>query len=62
MHCAAIYRQESSSMKRQCWAGNVREISIRNTDVALNDDEVGQGDSEVCTSHVFECPSTVDVP
>jgi hypothetical protein len=48
-------------MKRQCWEGNVKEISIRNKDVALNVDQVEQGDSEVCTSHILECPSTLDV-
>lgn len=53
---ATIYRQESRSMKRQCWEGNVKEISIRKKDVALNDDQVEQGDS-----HILECPSTLDV-
>jgi hypothetical protein len=27
----------------------------------LNVDQVEQGDSEVCTSHILECPSTLDV-
>jgi hypothetical protein len=43
-------------MKRQCWEGNVKEISIRKKDVALNDDQEEQGDS-----HILECPSTLDV-
>jgi hypothetical protein len=41
VHCTAIYREESRSVSGQCWEGNVREISIRNKDVALHDDEVG---------------------
>lgn len=53
---ATIYRQESRSMRRQCWEENVKQISIRKWDVALNDDQVEQGDS-----HILECPSTLDV-
>jgi hypothetical protein len=48
-------------MKRQCWEGNVKEISIRKKDVALNDDQVEQGDIEVYINHILECPSTLDV-